>query len=89
MSSINSKWERNKEVPIFMSLQDTLPFASRIALIKPSMTIKNNKGDKGHPCLSPLQVMKIPKVDPRINTTKDTDDTQLKTQFTKGAQKLR
>jgi hypothetical protein len=47
----------------------------------PSITIRNNKGDNGQPCLSPLPGLKKIEVDPFIKMQKESIETKLVTQL--------
>ena len=46
-------------------------FFDAIFLLRPSMTNRNNSGDRGHPCLSPHSARKERGADPLIKIAKD------------------
>ena len=55
-------------------------FANRIALPRPSTTIRNNKGAKGQPCIRPLPDLKKVDATPFISREKYTKERLLITQ---------
>jgi hypothetical protein len=57
--------------------------SSNITLLRPSNTIKNNKGDTGHPCLNPI-VGEKNFVDPLIKIENDIEERHQTIKFTIG-----
>jgi hypothetical protein len=54
------------------------------ALLKPSMTRRKRRGERGHPCLSPLSEEKKGEVAPLIRTAKETEEIQAIIHLMKG-----
>ena len=52
--------------------------AFEINLLRPSIISKNNKGERGKPCLSPLEILKKDVEDPMIRTKKFAKEMQAK-----------
>jgi hypothetical protein len=70
-------WVRGIHEIIFLFL------ASNKALLRPSTTTKNRRGERGHTCRSPLFAGKKVEVALFMSTAKETDVLQLMIQFTK------
>jgi hypothetical protein len=45
-------------------------------LLKASITITNRKGERGSPCLTPLELLKKPDGEPLIKTEKEAEEIQ-------------
>jgi hypothetical protein len=71
MSTMNSRLEIDSCHATLTPLRSTFIFASSINLLNALMTIRNTKGDKVQPCISPLEALKNLEGAPLIRTTKD------------------
>jgi hypothetical protein len=67
----------------FYSFQETTIFSLPRIMLKPSAMIRNRKGDKGHPCLNPLEDLKKEDNDPLIKKENEVDSTHPMIQLTK------
>jgi len=76
MSSTNSKCVRQKCSMILSPCRPPLLFSVAISLLSPSITSRKRSGDKGHPCLIPLSILKEGKVDPLMRIAKETEEIQ-------------
>ena len=81
-SSMNKRWIRDRAEEFFIPLISPFNFASLINRLRPSMTRMNRRGDKGHPCLMPLETLKKFEGVPFTSTTKFADDKQPIIQLT-------
>ena len=84
ISSTNSRCVMLVFVEIISPSNSPLPFASRIALLSPSITSRKSKGDSGKPCLRPLSVWKKGEAAPFMGTAKEALVMQEKIHFMKG-----
>ena len=70
-----------------MPLKIPMDLADNRALLKPSVTTRNSKGARGHPCLSPLPNLKKLEATPLIKTENETEVKLLITHVMKGTPK--
>ena len=84
MSSTNSKCVKFRFVAILIPSNNLLPFASRMALLKPSTTSKKSRADRGQPCLNPRSTWKKGEVSPLMRTVKEVVVMHAKIHFMKG-----
>jgi hypothetical protein len=70
MSSTNNKCDRVTVPVILIALILPTLLHSKINLLRPSATKRNKKGEKGHPCLRPLNALMKLDGEPLIRTTK-------------------
>ncbi|KAM7482120.1 hypothetical protein LguiB_006703 [Lonicera macranthoides] len=68
-------------VPIEKPSTNPLFFALSIIRLRTSDTNTNKKGDRGSPCLKPLEALKFPLGFPFINSKKLTEDKQPRIHF--------
>ena len=83
MSSTNSKCVMFRFVAILIPSNNSLLFASRIALLKPSATSKKSRGDRGQPCLNPRSAWKKGEAAPLMRTAKEAVVIHAKIHFIK------
>jgi len=72
-SSTNNCWERNKTLPILTPFKAPNLLASFINLHRPSTSSENNKGERGHLCLKPIDGLQTIEADSFMRTAKDTN----------------
>ena len=82
-SSTKSRWVRYRLGATLMPNMWPLLSALVINQLSPSMISINRRGDRGQPCLIPLDTWKNFEGVPLISTTKFADSTQPMIQFTK------
>ena len=81
-----------KEGPLLetlMAFQLLLSHASRILRLKYSIQIMNRKGERGSPCLMPLEGLKLSNWPPFTRIEKEEVDTHSRTRSTKGRGNLK
>jgi hypothetical protein len=76
MSSTNNKCDGVIVPTILIPLVVPTLLASKINLLRHSVTKRNKKGDKGNPCLEHLDALKKLDCEPLIVTTKFVDSKQ-------------
>ena len=75
-SSTNNKWVRARDGDILIPLMRPCSLASEIKRLNPSMTRMNNSGERGHPCLIPLEAAKNQEGVPLTRIAKLADERQ-------------
>ena len=83
ISYTKSRWVMVRFVAILIPSNIPFLFASIIALLNPSATNKNKRGERGHPCLRPLSDRNKGEVDPYMRTAKDAMEMHAKIHFMK------
>jgi hypothetical protein len=81
MSSTNNKCVRKRYTQIFHPENFTSTVVFFISRLRPSITRRNNIGNKGQPCRMPLPALNEQEGLPFMRIEKFAEDTQAKIQF--------